>query len=170
MKKKITIIFMIMICFIISGCEAEQKVTLDTNISDGINIDDDGAKLICTIDMDYTEYNYTLGSKYVVFANKDNKVTKVKSSEIINSSDEEKLDEFESYLNSNHDLAMQYNGYTYDVKREKDKVISEVTIDYNEFDLKKFVEENKSVTDEELTIDSIEKQYVSLGATCTRKD
>lgn len=170
MKKKIAIIFMIMICFIISGCEAEQKVTLDTNISDGINIDDDGAKLICTIDMDYTEYNYTLGSKYVVFADKDNKVTKVISSEIINSSEEEKLDEFESYLNSNHDLAMQYNGYTYNIKREKDKVISEVTIDYSEFDLKKFIEDNKSTNSEELTIDSIEKQYVSLGATCTRKD
>lgn len=169
MKKKITIIFMIIICFIISGCEAEQKVKLDTNLSDSINIDDDGAKLVCTMDIDYTEYNYTLGSKYVVFADKDNKVTKVKSSEMINSSDEEKLDEFESYLNTNHDLAMQYNGYTYEVKREKDKVISDVTIDYSEFDLKKFAEENKTANTEELTIDSIEKQYVALGATCNRK-
>lgn len=170
MKKKYLIVFMIIICFIITGCKEEKKVKLDTNLSNTINIDDDGAKLICTMDIDYTEYDYTLGSKYVVFADKNKKVTKVVSSEIINSSDEEKLDEFESYLNSNHDLAMQYNGYTYAVKREKDKVISEVTIDYSEFDLKKFIEENKSVTDEELTLDSIEKQYVSLGATCTRKD
>lgn len=170
MKKKTLTILLTIICILLTGCEDSSEKELDKNISESINIDDSSASLVCTIDIDYSEYNYTLGSKYVVFADNDNKVTKVVSSEIINSTDVEKLDEFESYLNANHDVAMQYNGYTYDVTREDDKVTSMVTIDYSEFNLSKFLEENESSTQlDELTVDSIEKQYVSLGASCNRK-
>lgn len=170
MKKKILSIILVIGCILFTGCEDTSKKELNTNLSETINIDDNGASLVCTTDIDYTEYDYTLGSKYVVFADKDGKVTKIMSSEIINSNDSTKLDEFEDYLNKNHSAAIQYNGYNYDIKREKTKVISTVSIDYEEFDLKTFIKDNEITNQEEvLTIDSVEKQYVSLGAECTRK-
>lgn len=169
MKKKGIILVLTGICLILTGCGETTKKELETNISDKIKIDDDGAKLICTTDYDYSELNYVLGSKYVVFADDKDKVTKVLSSEIISSNDKSKLDEFENYLNQNHDAASKYNGYTYNIERESNKVISTVTIDYSEFDLKKFLSDNESKELEDLTIDSIEKKYVSLGAKCSKK-
>ncbi len=169
-KIKISIILSVF-CILLSGCESNSNEELEKNISSTIDIDDDGASLVCTTDYDYTELNYTLGSKYVVFADKDGKVTKVISKEIISSTDKDKLDEFETYLTQNHSSASAYSGYDYNVEKEKNKVTSEVTIDYSEFDLKRFVEDNSSNTNEkieELTLDSIEKQYVSLGAECKR--
>lgn len=170
MKKKILSMVMVIIFLLITGCKEKQIKELSTSISKDINIKEDGAKLICTTDYDYTELNYTLGSKYVVFADEDGKVTKIISEEIIESTDESKLEEFESYLNKNHDVAVQYKGYTYDVKKEDNKVISDVTIDYSEFDAKKFISENDLEDSiKELTIDSIEKKYIALGATCNKK-
>ncbi len=171
MKRKILhlLLIVINIC-ILTGCDDTPKKELETNISESIKIDDNGASLVCTTDYDYTELQYVLGSKYVVFADDKGKVTKVVSREIISSTDETKLDEFENYLNENHTAALQYNGYSYDVKRENQQVVSDVTINYDEFDIKKFASENEGANiDGELTIDSIEKKYVSLGAKCERK-
>ena len=170
MKKKILSILIILLCIFTVGCEEKKEKELEKNLSDSIDIDDNGASLVCTTDMDYTEYDYTLGSKYVVFADNDGKVTKIVSSEIINSNDKSKLDEFEEYLNKNHEVASKYNGYKYDIKKESKKVISSVSIDYSEFDLKTFIKDNNITNmDEVLTLDSVEKQYVSLGAECNRK-
>lgn len=170
--KKRKILALLVICIIlVTGCGETKKKELETSISKSINIDEKGAALVCTTDYDYNELNYVIGSKYVVFADKDNKVTKISSKEVIVSTDESKLDEFENYLKENHEAASQYNGYIYDVKREKEKVTSSVTIDYSEFDLEEFASENKDLgkEDMEFTIDSIEAKYVSLGATCSRK-
>jgi len=170
MKKKILSIIIILLCIFTVGCEEKEKKELEKNISETIDIDDNGASLVCTTDIDYSEYDYTLGSKYVVFADNDGKVTKIVSSEIINSNDKAKLDEFEEYLNKNHEVAGKYNGYKYDIKKENKKVISNVSIDYSEFDIKSFIKENNITNmDENLTVDSVEKQYVSLGAECNRK-
>ena len=170
MRNKIISIIMIFSCILLTGCNEKREKELNKNISESIDIDESGAKLVCTTDYDYTELNYTLGSKYVVFADEKGKVTKIVSEEIIESNDESKLEEFESYLNKNHDVAVQYKGYTYDVKKEDNKVISDVTIDYSEFDMEKFIKENgDEETIKELTLDSIEKKYVSLGATCDQK-
>lgn len=170
MKKKLLSFIFVLTCILLTGCEDTSKKELNTNLSETITIDDNGAALVCTTDIDYTEYDYTLGSKYVVFANEDGKVTKIMSSEIINSNDSAKLDEFEDYLNKNHSAAIQYSGYNYDIKRDGNKVISTVSIDYEEFDLKTFIKDNEITNQEEiLTVDSVEKQYVSLGAECNRK-
>lgn len=171
MKRKFLYLLLIVINMsILTGCNGTSENKLETNISEKINIDDNGASLVCTTDYDYTELKYVLGSKYVVFADDKGKVTKVISREIISSTDEAKLDEFENYLNENHTAALQYNGYSYNVKRENQQVVSDVTIDYNEFDLKKFASENEGTNiDGDLTVDSIETKYVSLGAKCERK-
>lgn len=168
--KRCFYLLLIITCIFITGCEDTKKVELETNISESIDIESTGAALVCTTDYDYTELEYVIGSKYVVFA-EDDKVTKIVSREIIVANDSTKLDDFESYLNENHDAAIQYGGYTSDVKREDNKVISDVTIDYSEFDVKKFAEDNEAVDSDmtKLSVDDIEKQYVSLGAKCTRK-
>ena len=169
MKRKI--VFIIIGILILTGCETTSNKKLTKNISETININEDGSKLICSTDYDYEDLGYVIGSKYVVWADDENKVTKVVSREIIESNDSSKLDEFEEYLNENHSTAQSYGGYTYNLKRENNRVTSEVTIDYAEFDMKKFAEENKDAgkEDETLTIDSIEAKYVSLGAECKRK-
>ncbi len=169
MKKNFKTLLILITIILMTGCGSEKKEKLDKNISKTINIDEEDAKLVCTTDYDYTELNYTIGSKYVVFADDNNKVTKVVSEEIISSTDKDKLDEFESYLTENHNAAVQYSGYDYNVKREKNKVISDVTIDYSEFNMKQFTEDNKDAIDEELTLDEIEEKYVSLGASCSKK-
>jgi hypothetical protein len=168
--KKLYLSFIAIGLLLLTGCEESKKEKLETEISKNINIDTEGAKLVCTTDYDYSELNYTLGSKYVVFADDKDKVTKVISGEVIYSTDKTRLDDFENYLNQNHDAAAKYNGYTYNVEREKNKVTSSVTIDYSEFDMKKFLDDNESTDKEELTLDSIEKKYVSLGAKCERKN
>ena len=97
MKKKLLTVLLIMIGITLSGCE-KTETDLNTKLSETITMDDSGAKLVCTTDIDHTEYKYTLGSKYIVFADKDGKVTKIISSEIINSTDENKLKEFDCYF------------------------------------------------------------------------
>ncbi len=170
MRKKIISTITIVSCILLTGCSEVKEKELNKNLAESIDIDETDAKLVCTTNYDYTELNYTLGSKYVVFADDKGNVTKIVSEEIIESNDEKKLEEFESYLNKNHDVAVQYKGYTYDVKKEDNKVISDVTIDYSEFDMDKFIKDNGNEDlIKDLSIDSIEKKYVSLGATCNKK-
>lgn len=172
MKQKYLILPIVFIGIIfLTGCNEKKETKLETDISSTINIDDKDAKLVCTTDYDYTELKYVIGSKYVVFADDDKKVTKVISEEIIQSNDEDKLNEFEEYLNTNHNAATQYDGYSYKVDRKDNKVISDVTIDYSKFNFKQFAEDNKdsNAMTEAPTLDSIESEYVSLGATCKRK-
>ena len=168
MKKMLSILMLSSLIFL-TACGEKVKVKLDTNLSQSIRINEEGAKLVCTTDYDYTDLNYTLGSKYVVFADDNDKVTKVIAKEIIQSNDDDKLKEFEEYLVQNHSAAVQYNGYDYNIDKENNKVISTVEIDYKEFDIKKFYEDNEEKADANLTLDSIEKQYVTLGAECKRK-
>lgn len=170
MKKYLSILFIIGL-LVFTGCESTKSSSLTKDISSKIEIEDEGAKLECVTDYDYEDLGYVIGSKYVVWADKDNKVTKVSSIEIIESNDSTKLDEFEEYLKTNHTTAQSYGGYTYNLNRENNRVTSEVTIDYSEFDTTKFAEDNKDVGKDEttLTLDSIEAKYVSLGAECKRK-
>lgn len=167
--KKIFSILMFTSFILLTGCGETTKKELETNLSRSLKINDEGAKLVCTTDYDYTDLNYVLGSKYVVFADDNGKVTKVIAKEMIQSYDSDKLKEFEDYLVQNHSAAVQYNGYDYNIDKEANKIISTVEINYNEFDIKKFYEDNEEKADTNLTVDGMEKQYVSLGAECKRK-
>ena len=63
MKRKILCLLLIVINIsILTGCDETPEQKLETNISDNINIDDNGAALVCTTDYDYTELKYVLGS------------------------------------------------------------------------------------------------------------
>ena len=167
--KKILTTIMVTSLIVLTGCNETNKEELETEISKSIKIDETGAKLVCTTDYDYTDLNYVLGSKYVVYADENNKITKIISKEVISSYDTDKLDEFETYLNQNHSTAVQYNGYDYNIDRETNKVTSTVEINYNEFDIDKFYEDSGEKEKPNLTLDEVEKKYVSLGAECKRK-
>lgn len=168
MKKEISILLFVLL--LLTGCGSEKK-ELDKDIASSIDIDEKDAKLVCTTNYDYSELDYVIGSKYVVFANDEGLVTKVVSREIIESNDQTKLDDFQSYLSENHEAAKEYDGYESNIKHTDKRVISDVTIDYSKFDMEKFVADNADAGKDiiELTLDKIEAQYISLGATCERK-
>ena len=73
--KKLLLSITLASCLFLTGC-GEKKVELEKNISDSIKIDEKDAALVCVSDYDYTELEYVIGSKYVVWADKDKKVTK----------------------------------------------------------------------------------------------
>ncbi len=170
MKKNKLLLSLFIIC-LLTGCGESKKKQLDTNLSQSIKIENESeAALICTMDYDYSDLNYVLGSKYVVFG-KDNKIEKIESKEIISSYEKEKLDQFEDYYNKNHNAASNYNGYEYDLKRTDDSITSTVIIDYKEFDLNKFLSDNDiKDSEKDYTIDGVEKKYISLGAECKKND
>ena len=65
----------------------------------------------------------------------------------------------------------KYGGYSYNITKTDDTVISEVTIDYTKMDIEKFIEDNEAVKayvndDNQLTVEGVKKMYKSIGATC----
>lgn len=168
MKKKILMILFICI-FILTGCNKKEDELLPTELSKDIDIDEKGAKLVCTADYDYNDLHYVTGAKYAVFGDKDNKVTKIISREITKSKDKSILNNAETLYQENIDKIESYGGYTYNINKDKDSITVDVTIDYTDFNIKKYKEDNKSDLSDEPTIDEIYKSYVSLGVKCEKK-
>ncbi len=168
MKKKILILLFICICTL-TGCGKKEKELLPTDLSKNIKIDEKDAKIVCTADYDYNDLHYVTGAKYVVFADKDNRVTKIVSREITKSTDKSILNNAETLYQDNIDKMESYGGYSYNIDRNKDSITVDMTIDYAEFNIKKFKEDTKSDINDEPTIDEIYKSYVSLGLKCEKK-
>ncbi len=176
MKKRLFIGIMIS-SIILTGCgDKEEKVDLKEDISDTIQIENsDEAKLICTKDAVYDDYNYSVGAKYVVFTDDEDMVTKIVSREIIalGTDDKDALEQYKAAFEDDHKIPSQYDGYEGKVTTEGRQIISDTTIDYTKFDLKKFVEDNDLDAsfdpDDELKLDNIEARYVSLGSVCEKK-
>lgn len=168
MKKKIFILLFICL-FVLTGCKEQEKKLLPTDLSENIEIDDKDAKLVCTADYDYNDLHYVAGAKYVVFADKDNKITKIISREVTKSTDKSILNNAEALYQENIDKVESYGGYSYEINKDKDSITVDVTIDYTEFNIKKYKEDNKSDISDEPTVDELYKSYVSLGLKCEKK-
>lgn len=177
MKKNLLgLITLLLCCTLVVGCgEKKEKDTtkddLSTSISSSISIDEKDASLVCTTDMNYSNYGYTMGAKYVVFADSNNVVKKIVSTEIVESDDSQIITEFEDYLNENYTTASSYGGYTYDVSVSGNRVISNVSINYTEFDMDKYVVDYETMADyvndsNEFTLESVKKMYEAMGSTC----
>lgn len=125
----------------------------------------------CNLKMTETGDNYTIEAKYTIYG-KDDIVTKVSTTEIVESEDTEILDYFEEYLNSTYsELNDTYSGYDFKVTKEEGKVTSDVNIDYSAVDMEKYIENNTAMKsyvndDNKLTIENAKLIYESLGATC----
>lgn len=168
MKKKILMLLIICIC-LLTGCGEKEEKLLDTDISNNIDLDEKDAKMVCTADYDYNDLHYVTGAKYVVFADKDNKVTKIVSREVTKSNDKSILNNAESLYQDNINKIESYGGYSYEINKDKNTLTVDVTIDYTNFNIKQYKEDNKTDISEEPTIDEIYKSYVSLGVKCEKK-
>ena len=175
--KKILLVGILMMSIILTGCEKDKKEPtekLDENISDTIEIENsDDAKLICTSDNVHDDYNYSIGATYVVWADDDNKITKIVSREIFTSTDDDMVDEYKEFKEEDEKIPLTYDGYETKITKKDKQIITDTTIDYSKFDLKKFVEDNKLDvnfdSEKELQLDNVEARYVTLGCVCEKK-
>lgn len=173
MKNFIKYLVIIVCVITITGCGAKEKeVALPKNLTETINLDSDGAATVCFANYDYSDtQGYVTGSKFVVFTDENNIVTKIISQEVVMSNDEEILDVFKESLERNYSTASQYGGYDYKINVSGNKLTSDVTLDYTEMDLKSMAIDNKDLKiylndDYKFTLSSIKSMYMSVGAEC----
>lgn len=151
MKKIIYSVLTILLVVILTACGSGKKT------------------LKCTYSSEQT--NYKINTEYTINAKKKI-VQTVDIKQVIESDNQETLDKFEKELNEQYENDNNlYNGYTYEVKKEENKVVATITIDYTKMDLNKFIRNNGAMKkyvndDNEYTIDGAEKLYTSTGATC----
>jgi len=124
----------------------------------------------CTLHSDQNKNGYVLDTKYEITYKKDI-VQTVHIKETIKSENEETLSKYEKQWKDQYSYNKKtFGGYTYKVKKEEGQVVSDVTIDYNDMNLGKFIRFNAAMEeytkDEKLTVEGIKKMYEKSGAFC----
>ena len=151
--KYIRICIVIIICLLVVGC-GNKNVTKT-----------------CTIVSDQSESGYKSNTTYTIYS-KNDIVTKVEQKEVIDSKKKDILDFYKNEYNSMYKKYNKtYGGYNYDVSIKDEQLILNVTIDYNKFDMNKFIKDNtgikKFVNDKnQYTLDGIIKMYENIGGSC----
>ncbi len=154
MKKYVLVLFLVVV--LISGCSDKEKVKEYVKS--------------CTMTSTDDLNNYKLNSQVNIHI-KGDIVDKVNLKETVTSYDEEILSNFETYFTATYkEENNNYGGYTIDIKKQSDKVVSNVTIDYNKIDIKKLKENNSSIkkyiSDDKVSFEGVKSLYTSLGFTC----
>lgn len=157
MKRVIKICFITIICLNICGCGCNKKEKVVT----------------CTNKNEQSVSEYTLESSYKIHSEKEN-VTEVESEIVITSEKNEILEQFENDLKRQYESNdKNYGGYKYDISIKDEKLTAKVTIDYNKFDMDKFVSDNNAmkdyITDGRYTLDNAIKYYETTGNKCDNK-
>lgn len=153
MKKYFKITFVCMMVVLLTGCLGREKVTT------------------CTLDSDQSSSGYAIKSEYKIYSSKDS-VNKVITVETVESTNNTILSYFEKQLNTQYKTFNDnYGGYSYKITNKDNKVVSEVTIDYNKMNMKKFITNNPSLKSyvnksNKITVNGLKTMYKSLGATC----
>ena len=127
-------------------------------------------KTVCNLVSNQTKNGYKLETKYEIFS-KGDIVSTVKINETITSKDDKKLEKFEKQLNDQYKFNQNtYKGYTFKVIKNGNKVTTDVTINYNNFDMAKFIKNNEAMKqytkNNKLTLEGAKKLYESTGAKC----
>ena len=127
-------------------------------------------KTVCTLVSNQTKNGYKLETKYEI-SSKGNIVSTVKIAEKITSKDTKKLENFEKQLNDQYKFNQStYKGYKYKVVKSGNTVTTDVTINYKDFDMEKFIKNNEAMKqytkDNKLTLEGAKKLYESTGAKC----
>lgn len=152
MKKVLLSLGFLLVLF--TGCGTAKEKTVD-----------------CTLKSTNSVQGYTLNSTYTIYY-KGNSVNSVKTKEVVESEDESILDYFEETLRTSYESAQEtYGGYKNTVERDDTKVTSTTEIDYNEMDMKKYIDDNTAVKsyvnkDNKFTLSGIKSVYESMGAVC----
>lgn len=154
MKKFIYGALAIGILFLLSGCGAKEKT------------------IECTLSSNDKINGYQLNSTYTIYAKGDS-VEKVVTKEEVTSDSEEILNYFESTLKTTYEAADKaYGGYQYSVDKKDNKVVSDVTIDYNKMNVKQYVTDvpalKNYVKNDKLTVEGLTSLYEGMGATCKK--
>lgn len=155
MKKKVLIGFMMVTSLFLTGCTSGKEIVTKCELNNN------------------SSSVYSIKATYNIYS-KNNIVTKVVTKEEATSENKDVLDTLESTLNSTYKKASKsYGGYKYDVKRDDNKVTSNVTIDYTKMDMNKFIKENTALKsyankNNKLTKEGVKKIYTSMGATCEK--
>lgn len=165
--KKLTLLIIGLL--ILTGCENDKKdINENNNI---IDLDVTNANYVCNIDSKNEDYN--LIGKYAIYLDNEN-VSKINSVESIESDNANTLSYFESYYLSNYDKIANYSGYEYDIKQEDNKLIVNVTIDYQTFNTESYVidfPDSAEIFDDQfkLKIDKLLDNYEKQGIKCEKK-
>lgn len=98
-------------------------------------------------------------------------VSKVVIKEIITSKKSEILSDFKNQLNSQYEYNKKmYGGYSYEIITNNDKLLVDVTVDYNDINLELFIKDNEAMKkytkNNKLTLEGVKKLYESTGAKC----
>ncbi len=130
-------------------------------------------EIICTSKSDQSKNGYILETTYKI-KYKNEMVTSINIKEIITSKDKKKLKSFAKQFEEQYEYNKKtYGGYTYKVTNKDGKVESDVTVDYKEMDMKKFIKNNEAMkkftNDNKLTLEGAKKLYESTGAKCDKK-
>ncbi len=160
MKKAL---FLLSLLFLLTGCGEETK-------EDVIQEVPKQATVHCELSSRDVINGYETTAEYTIYYTGDY-VDKVDTVETIISDSTEILDTMEAYINTTYDsMNNAYGGYTYEVKKEDGKVISNVEIDYTEMDLDRYVTDQPLMTnyvkDGKFLLDGIVEIYEATGATC----
>lgn len=163
MKKKL---FLLVPAFalVLTGCGSDsnnEKEADDNSVA---------KKVTCTLSSSDAENGYSLDSTYIINY-KDNYVESVNTTETVTSENEQILSYFEETLNASYEQANEtYGGYTFTVKNEDGKVVSQVTIDYTKMNLEQFIEDQPTIKDytenNKITVSGLKSMYTQMGATC----
>lgn len=154
MKKCFKILSLMIVALFISGCGSDKEVIKT-----------------CTSTSTDSKSGLKLEAVYKVYG-KGKVADKVVTTETITTDDEDTLDYYKEYLEDTYEAANKtYGGYTINVTKKDNKVVSETTIDYNKMDLEKFVKDNtvlKNYVDKnnKMLIEGLLSTYKAIGATC----
>lgn len=154
MKKIVKLVSVTALTLFLTGCGNEEEVVTKCKLTSNIPTN-----------------NYSLTSNYTVYS-KNDVVNKVVTEEIVTSESDDVLEYFKEYLETSYEAQNEaYGGVTNEVKLEAGKIISSTTIDYNEMNLKKYVEDNSALNnyvndDNKLTTEGVVGIYKALGAVC----
>ena len=129
-------------------------------------------KMVCTSESDQSSNGYKITTTYEVIY-KAGTVKKTTITEKVTSKEKEVIDRFEKDWKDQYEYNKNtYGGYEYKLTTKKDSISSNIIIDYDKFNLKKFSRLNAAMKeymkDDKLTIDGAQKMYEASGAKCKR--
>lgn len=176
MNKYIKYLAIILCIVLITGCSGKEKnKKLTENISSEINLDESGARAVCYVDYDYTSSNgFVSGSKFVIYADNNNIVTRIVGRQIAESNDQSVLDTFEQSLEENYSVSSQYGGYKYEIKQNGNRLVVDTDIDYTIIDMAAMAADNEELQvylnkENKFTLEKVQAMYMAVGVECNTK-
>lgn len=156
------------VLLLLTGCNSKNNVNDGGNEKNNNDVVEQ--KMTCTLHTNDVVNGYTLDATYVA-TYKNDLVYEVVSTEVIKSDSKEVIDYFNNYVTDTYTkMNENYGGYTYTINKTSQGLTSEATIDYEQLDIKKLVEDQPSmksyVKDNKITLEGIKAMYTQMGATC----